>query len=215
MSTASDPISTATTIPVLPVKSKYARLTPAQWEIVTTLWELGKVTYRDLSEMFDITEESLRAGLKKRGAKKGSRVGEVGEAILEQSKAQTTLKLERIDAMKERYLSYGDVLGKLTMKEVTEAVRASAPLSTRKENIAAIQKAAAIMAVLRAESYHLLGLNDENAITEELPELGITEYTADELEQIRRGFELVEDDPLDDETFELDLPFEDEEALLK
>ena len=193
-------------------KSKFARLTPAEWEQIVTLWELGMVTLPELSRRYPITEEGLRQGLKKRGAKKGSRSHEVGDAIVEATKADAQKRLEKIAETKERYLDYTDIISKLTMKEVSEAVKGRVPLGTKKENITALQKAANTLARMRAEAYDLLGLNDENANDEELPELAITEYTPEELENIRRGFEVVEDDDLDDEIgeFEIDLPDFDE-----
>tara|TARA_R100001086_G_scaffold143632_3_gene75660 strand:- start:919 stop:1551 length:633 start_codon:yes stop_codon:yes gene_type:complete len=196
-------------------KRKYTRLTPAQWETIVVLWELGKVTIAELSDMYPITEEGLRIGLKKRGAKKGSRAHEVGEAVVEASKADAQKRLEDIDKLKKQYIGYTDVVIKLTMREVSEALKAGVPVSTRKESLTALQKASAVISTLRREAYELYGLNDENAINEELPDLAITEYTPEELEKIRRGFEVIDDDDEEDEFAELDaldvdLPFDDE-----
>ena len=148
-------------------KSKYSRLSPSQWEQVVVLWELGKATYRELSQMFGISEENIRVGLKKRGAVKGSRAAEIGEAVVEASKDDIQKKLEEINRFKRRYIGFGDVISTLTIKEITEAVKAGVPLSTRKENLLALNKAASTLATLRSEGYHLHGLNDENQITED------------------------------------------------
>jgi len=92
-------------------------------------------------------------------------------------------------------------------------VKAKSPLSLKKDNLTSLQKAAGVVAKMRAEAYELLGLNDENALDDELPELAITEYTPEELEQIRRGFEIIEDDLDEVEGIDLDLPFDDDDVV--
>jgi len=150
--------------------------------------------------------------LKNRGSVKGIRSHEIGTSALEAAKSDVQKNLERVASMKERYLGYSDLLAKLTMREITEAVRDKIPLANKRNDIQTLQRAASVMATLRNENFHLFGLYDEDTIKDELPEIGITEYSADEISKIQRGFEEVEDiiDTLDDDT-DLKLPFGDEE----
>jgi hypothetical protein len=196
----------------LPEKKPVKKLSPAEWEQVVVLWELGKSTLAELSNLFGISKVALNKGLKNRGSVKGIRSHEIGTSALEAAKSDVQKNLERVASMKERYLGYSDLLAKLTMREITEAVRDKIPLANKRNDIQTLQRAASVMATLRNENFHLFGLYDEDTIKDELPEIGITEYSADEISKIQRGFEEVEDiiDTLDDDT-DLKLPFGDEE----
>lgn len=197
--------------------SKYRRLTISQWEQIVVLWELGKATVEDLSVMFGVSTVSIRKGLKKRGAVKGIRSHEIAASAVEAAKSDAQKNMERIAQMKERFINYTDLIAKLTIKELSDATKGGVPLSTKRHDLQTLQRAASIISTVRNENYHLLGLYDENTITDELPEVGITEYTADEIEKIQRGFDEVEETIGDVDEFDEDdlrLPFgdEDEEA---
>lgn len=186
------------------------RLTPSEWAQVVTLWELGRATLSELSRLFGISVAALRKGLKNRGAVRGIRAHEIGNSAVEAAKSDVQKNIERISTMKERFIGYTDLVAKLTMKELTEAVRDKTPLATKRNDLQTLQRAANILATLRSESYHLYGLNDENPMDEELPEIGITEYTSEEIAKMQRGFDQV-DDTLEGYVDEIDLhlPFED------
>ena len=200
-------------VPPTPPREKQRRLSGAQWAQVVVLWELGKVTVLELSAMFGITEQAIRAGLKSRGAKKGCRAHEIGEQIVVAQKSIAQQQIEKIASLKEKYLSYNDLITKLTLKEISEAAKAGVPLATRRENLTALQKAASIIARNRHENYHLLGLYDQDTQDEELPDIGITEYSPEELEQIQRGFETVKDEVDEFAEPDLDLPFGEDEIV--
>lgn len=172
----------------------YKRLTPAQWSQIVVLWELGEATYEDLAETFEVSVTAIRKGLKARGSVKGSRAHEIGKAAEDMAKTDASKKVERIQKIKEKYLGWSDLLGKLTMKEVGDAVKDGLPISSKKESLVALNKAVANIKMLRDENFHLLGLYDENTQDEELPELVVGEYTAEELEAIQTNFDKIEDD---------------------
>lgn len=194
---------------------KWKQLTPAQWEQVVVLFEMGKVTVADLVQMFGISDVGLRKGLKKRGAVKGCRAHEIGQSAVEAAKSDAQKNFERISTMKERMLGYTDLIAKLTMREITEAVKSSTPLSTKRHDLQSLQRAMAVIQAARSENYHLLGLNDEFTPTEELPDIGIAEYSADEIDKIQRGFddqdEILDSQMSDIDDVDLALPFEDDE----
>lgn len=199
-------------------KTSYKRLTPAQWEQIVVLWEFGKTTAEDLAGVFEVSVTAIKKGLKKRGAVKGSRAHEVGEAAATAAKDAATERIERIGKMKDQYLGWNDLLAKLTIKEIHGALKEDKPLAGVKDNLLAINKAVANIKMLRDENYHLLGLYDENPEDEELPELVIGEYSAEELSAIQANYDAIEDD-LDElldeedeaELEDLKLPFKDEE----
>ena len=188
------------------------------------LWEFGEATIKDLAEAFEITESGLKKGLKARGSVKGSRAHEVGNAVAEQAKTDAAKRVQRIGEMKEKYIGWSDLISKLTMKEIGDAVKAKVPLGSKKENLVALNKAASTVSKMRDENFHLFGLYDENPDDEELPELVIGEYSAEEIEQIQSNFDQIEEElnaALGDDTEEeeddddagvaLVLPFEEED----
>lgn len=203
----------------------YRRLTPAQWSQIVALWEFGEATAEDLAKAFEVSVTAIRKGLKTRGSVKGSRAHEVGNAVAEAAKTEAAARVEKITKMKEKYLGWSDLLGKLTMKEVGDAVKDGVPLEQKKNNLIALNKAVANISKLRDENFHLFGLYDENPDDEELPELIVGEYTAEELDKIRTNFDdieeelreaLGEDDEEDGEDDDdagkaLVLPFEEDE----
>lgn len=193
---------------------RWRQLKPAQWEQAVVLWELGKVTASELAGMYGVTEQAIRRGLKARGAKKGCRVKEVAQAADDAAKNDIEKHVERVRDTKERYLGYNDVITKLTLKELTEAARAGVPIATRKDNLAALQKAGSIIARARHENYHLLGLYDDEAQDDVLPELGITEYSPEELEAIQRGFDQVPDPDFSSVDVDPEIPFDENDGVL-
>lgn len=212
-----------------PVVRAYRRLTPAQWSQIVALWEFGEATIEDLASAYEVSKTAIKKGLKNRGSIKGCRAHEVGNAVAEQAKTDAAARVEKITKMKEKYLGWSDLLGKLTMKEVGDAVKDGVPLEQKKNNLVALNKAVANISKLRDENFHLFGLYDDNPDDEELPELIVGEYTAEELDKIRTNFDEIEDelrealgdddddpdDDLDDEDEDtgkaLVLPFEEED----
>ncbi|MCR9222945.1 MAG: hypothetical protein NXH70_02650 [Hyphomonas sp.] len=177
-----------------PKEKAYRRLTLAQWSQIVALWEFGEATLEDLAKAFEVSETAIRKGLKTRGSVKGCRAHEVGNAVAEQAKSDAAARVEKITGMKEKYLGWSDLLGKLTMKEIGDAVKAGVPLEQKKNNLVALNKAVANISRLRDENYHLFGLYDDNPADEELPELIVGEYTAEELDKIRTNFDEIEDE---------------------
>jgi transposase-like protein len=192
---------------------KRSKLTPAQWAQIVTLWELGKVTMSDLARTYHVSEEAIRQGLKKRGTRRGSRAHEIAEATIDASRSQAKKEQEAIREMKERYLGYTNIISKLAMREIADAVKGSVSLATKKEAMITLQKASAVVSRMRDENFHIYGLYDQPDQADELPDIGIGEYTAEELAAIQgqtdplEGLELGENVNLDD----INLPFGDEE----
>jgi hypothetical protein len=165
---------------------KYRKLTEAEWLQVKVLWEFGTATLDDLSIRFGPSKESLRSKIRSEGWVRGSRAHEIAEATEASLKGQAAKNVERISAMKEEFLRYDKAIVQLTMRELTKAAAAGTPLGNLKDTMTALQKAAAIISNMRDENFYLFGLYDNEAAGEEIPELGITEYSPDEIAQLQR-----------------------------
>lgn len=174
-------------------KRKYRKLTAAEWLQVKVLWEFGIVTMDDLSVRFGPSVESIRAKIRSEGWVRGSRAHELAEATASSIKGEAAKNVERISAMKEEYLRYSKAISTLTMREISQAVaKGPGSLAGLKDTMTALQKASAIISTMRDEHYYLFGLYDNEDAGEEIPELGMTEYSPDEIAQLQRDMGDVE-----------------------
>ena len=168
------------------------RLTPAQWAEIQALWEGGTVTLKELSERFDVSEPSLSRGLKKRGAVKGSRAGEIGRAAAKAATAAATAEAEsfaarrrrRIEETKESHYKWAETIGKLMMAELAKAQAAGVAFGTTLKSMQALRLAAAGLKDVREERYALLDVDSEVDQTS-LPELTIRELSQAEIDTLR------------------------------
>lgn len=195
---------------------KRRKLTEAEWTKIVTLWELGQATQEELANMFDCTKQAIYMGLRNRGSVKGSKRHIVGDSMIEAAKSDAARQVEEIDSMKQRYIQYADLLAKLLIKAISDKAKSGLPVSDAKEDVVTLQKAAAAMETLRSSNYHLYGLNDPDQVTDEMPEIVMTEMTAEEIEAINKNFEIDDDGDRLSEMEELaavdvDLPFDDDD----
>lgn len=197
------------------MSSKSKRLTTAQWEAVKTKWELGTHTLQMLSDEYGISLTAIKAGLNKRGAKRGSRSHEVAEETAEQQKSERQRVAEQASRMKEKFLKYNDAIASIAMRKLMKQQADGKNLEGIKGEMETLRKAVAVISTARDENFHLLGLYKDDVSEEDLPEIVVSEMTAAELEAIQKSFDKESEVALssEEEAFEEepDLPFEDEE----
>lgn len=201
---------------------KSIRLTAAQWAAVVAKWELGTHTLQSLSEEYRISLTAIKQGLNSRGAKRGVRAHEVAEEVVEQQKSDRQRTAELAGRMKEKYLKYTDAISSIAMRKLMEQHAAGKSLEGIKGEMETLRKAAAVLSTMRDENFHLLGLYKDDISEEELPEIIISELTAEELDAIQRNFEtdaavtLSDEDLIamvdEEEASDPVLPFDDEEG---
>lgn len=172
-------------------KETSKRLTESQWIVVSSLWERGEVTLKELSEQFGISEPALSQGLKRRGIKRGSKAHEASKEIAEKIKEEKVKMVEEIYHFKKKFLKYGDFLMTLTMNEITEAKKGGAKLATKKNEIETIVSATKVYKTLRNDMYHLYGLYENNGLDEAQEEFNIGVYSEKELDELREAQELL------------------------
>lgn len=161
------------------------RLSVAEWEQVKTMWEMGTATLAELSRNFGVRADTIQKRLKAEGIQKGARAGEVGAAVGEEIANQAVVNTRRINQTKEDHYSYAEALAKMTMNEIISARRDRKPLAQVDANIAALNKAAKTLQILRSERYALLGLDKEDGDPDDIPELLISELTPEHIIEIQ------------------------------
>lgn len=182
--------------------AKQKRLTPAEWEQVKLLWEYGNHTLADLSDKFGIRRDTIHRRLKEDGIEKGARAHEAAQAITsgmnDEMAKQAAENVKRIVETRNDHYRYAEVLARMTMGEIVGAKNASQAFATRDANLAALNKAAKTLEVLRKERWVLLGLDREDGDPEDMDELMITELSQEQIEAMQaemRGLEYT--DPME------------------
>lgn len=194
------------------------RLTQAEWAAIVTKWELGTHTLKQLAEDYGVSLTAIKQGLNSRKAKRGCRAHEIAEQTAEEQKSARQKDAETATKIKEKFLKYTEALSSITMRKVMEQHAAKRPLEEIKGEMDALRKAATIIATMRDENFHLLGLYRDEMLDEDLPEIIFSEMTKEDLEAIQNGFEdeaaviLSDDDPIvdDPDSDDPELPFEEE-----
>lgn len=186
------------------VKTKKTPLTSKQWHEIVRLWESGEVTLETLSKHYERHPSLFTKYFSKNGIKRGSRKA---MAIKEaQEKAanvdDANILAARIRETKEDHYKMASGLAKLTWAEVLRVKQDGLQFSSALNNLKALDTATSTLKKLREERFAILGLDKEDFIDEEgLPELVVSELTADQIEDLQKArainIEEIEDPQLD------------------
>lgn len=145
------------------------RLKESEWLVISSLWERGETTLKELSEKFKISEAALSQGLKRRGVKRGAKAHLLAKEVAAKSQEEAVKLIEEIYNFKKRYLRYGDFLMTSTINLITEAKKDEKKLATIKGEIEAIVAATKVYKTVRNDMYHLYDLyNPDNKPDEDL-----------------------------------------------
>ncbi len=169
---------------------KKRNLTPKQWAEAEALWESGTVIYEDLVKKFGCSISTFERHFKKHGNVKGSKAAAAKKKVEEKLAAaavdEATVIAARIRETKEAHYKMADNLAKLAFGEILQAKRDNQPVSVALNNLKAIDAAMNVVKKAREERYAVLGLDRPDAVDpDELPELLITELTAEQIKELR------------------------------
>lgn len=171
-------------------KKKSKRLTPKQWAEAEALWATGDVTLERLSSKFGISARGINEHMLKRGIKKGTKAEEhkkkVSEAVTSAAVDDATITAARIRETKEEHYKMSAAIAKMSFNEILEAKRNGSPVSVAMNNLKAFDAAMNVLSKARLERWAVLGLDRDDSIDEDgLPELLISELTADQIQELR------------------------------
>jgi hypothetical protein len=193
-------------------KEPSKRLNESQWIVASSLWELGEVTLKDLSEKFGISEAALSQGLKRRGIKRGSKAYLASKEIELRIKEEKEKMVEDIFIFKKRFLKYGEFLMTLTMNEITEAKKSGGKLVSKKPEIDTIFAATKVYKTIRNDMFHLYDLYNTENTGEEQEQFNFGVYSEKEIDQLREAQELLDAEMSANNDSNMDsLDFDDED----
>lgn len=188
-------------------KSAKRTVTPEKWQEVEQAWTHGKyATLADLSAKFKIPVNQLENRFDSRGLRRGQALEDYNrkmqEELEERAKAEAKIVADRIAETREWHYKTTTGLAKLAWNEVIEAKTAKIPLGNTKNNLSALESAMKVLRMAREERFAVLGVaNDGTTADEEedsLPQMVITELSAQQIEDMRNRQPEDDDEDNDD-----------------
>lgn len=165
------------------------RLKESDWALAVSLWERGEVTLRELSERFGVTEAALSQGLKRRGAKRGSKAHLIHKEVEKTLSDERKKMIEEVYTFKKKYIRYGDFLMTLTMNLITEAKKDDKKLFNIKNEIETIIAATKVYKTIRNDMFHLYDLYNNEHTDDEQLDFNIGVYTEADIQALRESQE--------------------------
>lgn len=197
------------------------RMTEADWEEASVLYEQGTITLDDLAKRFSVSKGALSKGFKKRGVERGSKSKiirkEIEEAVAkeaaERAERAAELLRTRSEETKEFHYKADDTLSKLTLSVLIKAQKEGRALATCKGDLLALRIAAQTLTKIREDRYTLLGLDQNADAGDELRDLEVRELSQDDIDQLNeRQRQLAEEDEF--EALDLDDALAEADALI-
>lgn len=173
-----------------PVIPRVRSLTPRQWAEIEALWEAGEVTYSDLMTRYGKSQSTFERHFRKRGLIKGAKAHvakkKIEEKLAEATILDATVIAARIKETKEQHYKMAAGLASLTWAEILKTKQDGAPVGIALTNLKALDVAMNVLKKAREERYSVLGMDRPDAVDpEDLPELVISELTADQVQELR------------------------------
>lgn len=181
------------------------RLTDAQWAEIVEAYELGVKGITELAEEYGVSRQNLSGRFKINGIQKGSRAGELKQAVNQAAKAQAAQAAAQADRFAEKkaeYIEETRMQGYAALKQVQiiaakiviEAHRAGRAMATIDDDMKALRRYQAILTEnVRTRLGDVLNAN-ESVDPDDLPALIVEDLTAEEVAEHHREIGALDDD---------------------
>lgn len=165
-------------------------LTPKQWAEAEALWESDTVTIDDLVKKFHRARTTFERHFAKHKITRGAKVAvakkRVEEVIVKAAVDDAMILSARVRETKEDHYKMASGIAKLIWREILNTEKAGSPMAVALNNIKALKEAATGLKAVREERWAVLGLDRPDAVDpDELPELVISELTANQVQELR------------------------------
>lgn len=188
-------------------KKARSKFTPLKKAEARELWETASMTLDGIAAHIGIGRSSVSRYFKEAGIKHGARLKEAEEELrrkmLEESAAKAALHLERVSETKDQHYSWATAIARLTMAQIIKAQKDKASLASVANEIKTLEKVTAVLHNAMQQRYKALGIDKIDEDPGDLPELLVTELTANEIEEMRNQKDEDDADDLSDEEREL------------
>jgi DNA invertase Pin-like site-specific DNA recombinase len=187
-------------------EKKGKRLTPAEWQEICNLFEMGMMKANDLAAKFGVSRSALHQHFSKNGIKWNVRKEEMEKKVEEKVITFAMKRKQRIEETKTQSYELDAAANAYGRKMLSEAIKSGVPLATKEKELKALHKLTVINALTRQGRYAVLDAARE--IDEaELPEIRFRDLSKEEIEARRKA---DQEDELDADLLELDDEIEEE-----
>ncbi len=164
--------------------------TMKEWAKAEALWATGDVTLEELAGIVGVSMTSISLHMKKKGITKGERAKDiskkVAERVAEDAIADVALHTQRIRETKDEHYRMAQRIAALTWNEIVTAKQSRTPFAAITPNLKSLETAMNILQKAQSSRWTVLGLDRPDMVdADQIPELVISELTADEIQQLR------------------------------
>ena len=178
-------------------KRKYVRLSPSTWAEIRAYWESGDHGLAELSERYGVSQRAIQTHLKKLGSLKGSKAAELAVAVrkevFEKVLGHPDGLVVRAKETRETAYTNAAIVESLVMaqlalaqKDPTQAFKAATALKM-------LSLAAGVLERVQGVKLRALGLDNETAVSDEMPVLTLRDLSKEEIEGFRERDEADDD----------------------
>jgi hypothetical protein len=176
---------------------RYIRPTPAAWAEIEAHWQSGEATLAELSARFGPSQRSLQHHFAKAGIVKGENAAAMAAAIKKEVfdaelGDEEQLRFRAKD-LKERTYRDAKALQELMMAQFADTAKDPAQVLRVATAMRALSLAANTLDRVHGVQQRALGLDKDNIFPEELPAIVFQDLSADDLAEIRRRHEELDD----------------------
>jgi transposase-like protein len=166
------------------------RLSPAEWAEIVVLYERGEASQQELADRFGVSRQAIGSGLRERDIVMGSKLGDVRAEAEDIAAEKRAIRTREAADFKSRYSKYNSLIGNIVMKKISEAEQpGGAGLASVNAQLVTLRTASQIIKRVREENYALMDIAELDTDDDQLPELGVSVYTDNEIDQITRANE--------------------------
>jgi hypothetical protein len=169
-------------------KKKASELTKFDYYQAKELFEMGAMKLDDLAKRYNVDKQSLSLRFSRDGIIEGIRLNEAMRHEPAALDDDIDIIMARAKDTKDEHYKWSTLLSKLAMRKIHKAETGENgyDYETAEQEIRTISLAMKVTGEGRKERYAVLGLDKEDLLTNDLPELEISEMTEAEVIGVKR-----------------------------
>ena len=155
---------------------------------IREIFELGLLNLTELAERYKVSRSGIDKKLKQENVIYGSKAAAATREQLSDLDDDLDLVIARAKETKDETYRWATLLSKLAMKKVhmAETGENGYNYDQAEQEIRVLQGAMKVVGDGRKERYTVLGLDKEDLLTDDLPELNIMEMSASDILEVKR-----------------------------
>ena len=155
---------------------------------IREIYELGLLNLTELAERYKVSRSGIDQMLKREGLIYGSKAAAATREQLSDLDDDLDLVIARAKECRDNTYKWSTLLSKLAIKKVhaAELSENGYTWDQAEQEIRVLQSAMRVVGDGRKERYTVLGLDREDLLTDDLPELNISEMSESDILEVKR-----------------------------